>query len=216
MSKQLMFVKGGIKASGTVTMGKDDAKYIGTGHAPAMMANTIIVIPKQKIHKEINSFGTECRCIFAHVITLGGKYMYTESMYVSAFQRATYGTDAITVPAIDAQTKAGKHYVKGEFEPSFSNINVPLRVGKIAVEGSEDTFELAIIEPVAYSVSKGALHYMPEYEFANGMVSAVTTEINGERVLKLNRKYLNELSLTEFPNNKDFEMLPAGLDAYKL
>lgn len=211
-----MFVKGGIKANGIVTMGKDDAKYIGTGHAPAMMANTIIVVPKQKVHKETNSFGTECRCIFAHVITLGGKYMYTESMYVSAFQRATYGTDNIKVPAVDAQTKTGKAYVKGEFEPSFSNINVPLRVGKIAVEGSNDTFELAITEPVAYSVAKGALHYMPEYEFSNGMVSAVTTEIDGERVLKLNRKYLNELSLTELPENKDFEMLPAGLDAYKL
>ena len=216
MGKQLMFVKGGIKANGTVSVNKDDAKYIGTGHAPAMMSNTIIVVPKQKVHKEINSFSTECRCIFAHVITLGGKYMYTESMYISAFQRATYGTETVTVPAIDAQTKAGKHYVKGEFEPSFSNINVPLRVGKIAVEGSNDTFELAITEPVAYSVSKGSLHYMPEYEFTNGMVSAVTTEIDGERVLKLNRKYLNELSLTEYPDNEDYKMLPAGLDAYKL
>lgn len=190
-----MFVKGGVKSTDFVHMSEEEAKYVGNGHTPALMERTITVIPKQKVHKETNSFGTECRCIFANVYTLDGKYVYTQSMYVSAFQRKTFGTEAVEVLAIEATTKTGKKYIKGEYDPQCSNINVPLRVGKIEVEGI-DGFILAITEDVAYRITKGALHYMPEFENKNNMVSMVKDNDH----IKLVRRYLPEITIvTELP-----------------
>lgn len=193
-SKSVFTLKGANEAKGRVEVSEQDAKYVGSGHQPALMPNTITVIPRQYIHGEDNSFGTRCRCVWAHIYTLAGKYLMTRTVYVSAFCRETFGTDEVTIKWVEATTKStNKVYYKGEIEPSFSNVDIPIRVGKIAKEGSTD-FELAITEMVAYKVVKGAVHYMPEYErLESGMLSMVREGDN----IKLNKTYLPGLEFVE-------------------